>query len=351
MTKYYNYCEFLKEFFDVQSTLEQFTKDNKIIFVCKTKGHINCLNVASFGNKKCKVVSKDFCQICKDENEIYKKTEDFKNEIKDKYGHNIINVNFSTRKVEYNCGNCGSFSSTFIRNFRKDDRTNTCPKCQNDKFKIPYQEIKSRIEKQGMKLLTEEKDYQNNKQKLKVICVCGNDKYEAVLFDIKKGKKCSENCKVRKYEKSCIEKYGVRNVSQHHLILEKIFKTSISRKLYKFLSGKKIFVQGWEPYAIDYLLKEFSEEDLYFGKDIPRIKYLFQNKDHVYFPDIYIKSIDTIVEVKSVYTYNINLEKNYYKFNYTVKNYNLKLMIYDDKLNLYSFNFIKGEDVPNNVLK
>jgi hypothetical protein len=79
-----------------------------------------------------------------------------------------------------------------------------------------------------------------------------------VLFDIKK-----ENYKVRKYEKSCIEKYGVRNV-QHYLI---------------------------------------SEKDLYFGTDIPRIKYLFQNKDN---------------EVVEVYTYNINLVKN-----------NLKLIIYD----------------------
>lgn len=81
--------------------MEEFTKDKKIIFVCKNKGHTNSLGVASFGNKKCKVKAKDFCQICKDEEENFKKTEEYKNDIKEKYGHNIISVNFTTRKVIY----------------------------------------------------------------------------------------------------------------------------------------------------------------------------------------------------------------------------------------------------------
>jgi hypothetical protein len=350
MSKYINYCEFLKEFFNIKTTFEEFTKDKKIIFVCKAKSHVNSLSVASFGNKKYKMEAKDFCQICKDEQENINKTEIFKKEIKEKSGHNIISVNFSTKKVEYKCGNCDNLSSTFISNLQREERSNNCPKCQNDKFKIHYREIKNRVEKQGMKLLTEEKEYENNKQKLKVVCICGNDKYEAVLFDINRGKKCSENCKVKKCEETCIERYGVRNVSQNPLIFEKIFKSLVSRKLYKFLSGKKIFVQGWEPYAIDYLLEDFSEDDLYFGKDIPRIRYNYKNKDHIYFPDIYIKSIDTIVEVKSNYTYNIDLEKNYAKFNSTLICYNLKVMIYDNKLNLRYFNFFKGEEIPLNLL-
>lgn len=109
-------------------------------------------------------------------------------------------------------------------------------------------------------------------------------------------------------------------------------------------------VQGWEPYAIDYLLNKFYEDDLYFGKEVPRIKYIFKEKEHIYFPDIYIKSIDTIVEVKSTYTYNLELEKNYYKFIYTLKRYNLKVMIYDTKLTLKYFLFNKGENMPYNLL-
>jgi hypothetical protein len=65
---------------------------------------------------------------------------------------------------------------------------------------------------------------------------------------------------------------------------------------------------------------------------------------------MYIKSIDTIVEVKSTYTYNFELEKNYYKFIYTLKLYNLKVMIYDTKLTLKYFLFNKGENIPYNLL-
>lgn len=352
MSKYNNYKKFLEDFFDIPTTFEEFTKDKKITFVCKENNHTNILGIASFGNKKCKIDAKDFCQKCKEEEENTKKLDEFKKEIKEKCGHNIISVNFSSRKVEYKCGNCDNLSNTFICNLKREERTISCPKCQNDKFKISYQEIKERVEKQGMKLLTEEKEYENNKQKLKVICICGNNNYEAVLFDITRGKKCSDNCKLKKYEETCIERYAVRNSSQHPPVFEKIFKSLTRRKLYEFLSGKKIFVQGWEPYAIDYLLSEFSEDDLYFGKDIPRINYIYtDNKEHIYFPDMYIKSIDTIVEVKSTYTYNMDLEKNFNKFKATLINYNLKVMIYDNKLNLNYFNFLKGEDIPFNLLK
>jgi len=135
-----------------------------------------------------------------------------------------------------------------------------------------------------------------------------------------------------------MKRYGVRNASQYHPVFDKIAKSK-NTKLYEFL-------QGWEPYAIDYLLGEFCEDDLYFGKDVPRIEYIYtDNKYHIYSPDIYIKSIDTIVEVKSVYTYNINLDQNYAKFKNTLEKYNLKVMIYDEKLELKSFNFIKGEKI------
>jgi len=350
MSKYSNYSNFLKEFFDIQTSLGDFNKYKKITYVCKEKGHINTLSVASFGNKKCKTEAKNFCQGCKDELENNKKIEDYKKHIKDKYGHIIITLDFTTRKVIYICGNCNEETNTYTQNFSKQTRGGYCPKCQNDKFRVPYQKIKKRVEDQGMTLLTEEKEYENNKQKLRVICVCGNDKYEAVLIHISQGKKCSLNCKLKKYEETCIERYGVRSVSQHPPIFEKILKSLVSRKLYKFLSGNQIMVQGWEPYAIDYLLNKFSEYDLCFGKEVPRINYIFKEKEHIYFPDIYIKSTNTIVEVKSTYTYNLDLEKNYYKFIYTLKRYNLKVMIYDNKLTSKYFLFNKGENISYNLL-
>lgn len=164
MTKYNNYSNFLKEFFDVKTSFDDFNKDKKIKFICKEKGHINTLSITSFGNKKCKVEAKDFCQLCKDELENDKKIEEYKKDIKDKYGHIIISVDFTTRKVVYICGNCNEETSTYTQNFYKETRGSCCPKCQNDKFKVSYEEIKKRVEDQGMTLLTEEKEYENNKK-------------------------------------------------------------------------------------------------------------------------------------------------------------------------------------------
>ena len=51
----------------------------------------------------------------------------------------------------------------------------------------------------------------------------------------------------------------------------------------------------------------FSEEDLEVDKAlIPEIWYDLNGKHHRYFPDIYIKTENKIIEVKSVYTYRID---------------------------------------------
>lgn len=84
MSKYANYSNFIKELFDIHTSLEDFNKDKKITFICKEKSHINTLSIASFGNKKCKVEAKDFCQGCKDDLENSKKIEEYKKDIKDK---------------------------------------------------------------------------------------------------------------------------------------------------------------------------------------------------------------------------------------------------------------------------
>lgn len=43
---------------------------------------------------------------------------------------------------------------------------------------------------------------------------------------------------------------------------------------------------------------------------MPKIMYEFNNKNHRYYPDIYIPSEKRIIEVKSPYTYTQQLEQN-----------------------------------------
>jgi len=56
--------------------------------------------------------------------------------------------------------------------------------------------------------------------------------------------------------------------------------------------------QGYEPFALHMLLDNgIDEDDIYTGIDVPSIKYHHKNKNCVYYPDIYIKSTNTIIEV------------------------------------------------------
>jgi hypothetical protein len=93
------------------------------------------------------------------------------------------------------------------------------------------------------------------------------------------------------------------------------------RKDYTFPSGKVISIQGSEHMALDELLKSYDEADIVVGvreiyEHIGRIKYSSDNdKIHTYYPDFYIKSTNTVVEVKSSWTYNKELDKNISKRN------------------------------------
>lgn len=139
-----------------------------------------------------------------------------------------------------------------------------------------------------------------------------------------------------------LEKYGVENVFQTMKVKEKIKSTNLERygqenhlsfkyKDYIFSSGRIVKVQGYEKYAIDLLLKEYTETDILVGKEVNRLfkfYYIFNNKKCRYYPDIYIKSKNKIIEVKSRYTYVKNLEKNKAKKECIIKkNINFDFMI------------------------
>jgi hypothetical protein len=104
-------------------------------------------------------------------------------------------------------------------------------------------------------------------------------------------------------------------------------------KKYIFPSGKSVNYQGYENFALDELCKVYSEEDIENDrKHIPNVKYTLKNKLHYYYPDIYIKSKNLIIEVKSNYTYKQHLIRNIIK-SLAVKKagYNFEFWIYSDK--------------------
>lgn len=420
---------------------EQFLTDKRVVYKC-AEGHTNDLALASFNNKTSpRLMDSLFslCQTCQNlhvhEKEIRARLEEL----------NFTLISFSyidhgDRKVDYRCS-CGNTSSTGWKNLKKSTRTTKCPKCQNDKNKVPYDTLcKTFIDGQCV-LLTKAEEYVNNKCKLKYTCVCGNDA-EIVYHDFVVGKRCGK-CKVSRTCKTNMEKYGVSNPfqsaeikerikdihvknlgveypQQHPEVRAKTESTCLERYGYKwafvapevYTKIKKIFkdrygveyplqcaevlekiklvcqerygadyfvqseeckrlmmekygaehamqcpmlfrkaaaslfnrkpyifknqtfmLLGYEDRAIDDILKEENIDVMYAGEceEIPVFEYYIDGKKHLYYPDIYIPENNKIIEVKSVYTYNQDVEKNKYKAMCVSEHYVFELRIYDRK--------------------
>ena len=106
---------------------------------------------------------------------------------------------------------------------------------------------------------------------------------------------------------TCMKKYGVRRVSQ----LPEIFcKFLFKFKEFEMPSGSIRKIQGYEPFALKYLLsKGVKEEDIYTNDYINKpnpIVWFEKNKKHVHYPDIFINSINKYIEVKSLYTVKLD---------------------------------------------
>jgi hypothetical protein len=102
---------------------------------------------------------------------------------------------------------------------------------------------------------------------------------------------------------------------QNSEVQEKAQKNAFMFKIYKMPSGTERLVQGYEPFALNDLLKIYTEDQLKTDrKDVPRIQYEVNGKKLYHFPDIFIPHENKLVEVKSTWTYscktdNIQLKK------------------------------------------
>jgi hypothetical protein len=162
------------------------------------------------------------------------------------------------------------------------------------------------------------------------------------LFIIKRIKTCLERYGVKsvlqceslknKSKETCLRKYGVEHISQAN-IPTKPFKF----KIFTFPCGKDIYVQGYEPFALEDLVKEGynSEDILTCRSEVPKIWYITpDSKRHRYFVDIYIPKENKMIEVKSDYTYNLHQDKIILKAEECVhQGYVYEIWVYDYKKN------------------
>jgi endogenous inhibitor of DNA gyrase (YacG/DUF329 family) len=112
---------------------------------------------------------------------------------------------------------------------------------------------------------------------------------------------------------SNIEKYGVSHHAQ-----QPNFEQKFNNKKYTLPSGKIITIQGYENLALDILFKTYNEQDIVIGKhnifeQLGPIEYNYNEKQHRYYTDFYIKSKNLVIEVKSDWTYKMKEEINLLK--------------------------------------
>jgi len=147
-----------------------------------------------------------------------------------------------------------------------------------------------------------------------------------------KSKECRD-----KFTDTMIKRYGVPHAMQNPVIFRLAIKKMFSSYKYKFPSGRTVNIQGYEKHAINMLLNDgIDENDIIVEDDVPVFQYTMNNKNnksqHTYYPDIYIKSTNTIIEVKSPWIYNKDAYRNYRKGISVAKNgYIFDIWIITDK--------------------
>ena len=256
---------------------------------------------------------------------------------------------YSKIKVKFVCKECEKESKAELRKMFNRVYNKMQPICQKCICLVT-----SREEDWLKKISITQKEYKNrpeNKQKQSELTIkyWSNDNYRKKISETMKEvwqregykKKRSEDSKIAcsgkehkehmskatkknweseeyrdKITQGYINKEGVENAMQTDETFEKHRKSCLKLKEYIFPSGRKEKVQGYENFAIDFLLKTYKEEDIVVNNNeiisfTGRIFYEDDNnKKRRYFPDIFIISENRIVEVKSIWTYNKHLKIN-----------------------------------------
>lgn len=113
--------------------------------------------------------------------------------------------------------------------------------------------------------------------------------------------------------------------------------------------GRTVRVQGYEEFALFDLAKEHEPSDILVSDEIlPYINGPIEYSGGKYYPDIFIKSKNLIIEVKSSYTFTCDYDKNIEKMNGSIAaGYNFEFHIWDKtkiltKNDAYKFNTSKS---------
>jgi hypothetical protein len=124
------------------------------------------------------------------------------------------------------------------------------------------------------------------------------------------------------WKKKLMERYGVENPMHNLEFFKKAQENAFRIKEYELPNGKIIKYQGWENLTIKELLEDKNfpfvcdtvDPDSIRTEDIEPFDYKFGGKNYRYYTDIEIVGSNCFVEVKSTWTYSIDIERNLAKW-------------------------------------
>ena len=107
-----------------------------------------------------------------------------------------------------------------------------------------------------------------------------------------------------KARETTLRKYGV----EHHLQDPDMLESQQAKRYKTYTiespNGTQYRVQGYERYIVPALFEMYGEEDVVVGKGaVPEVWYEYGGSKRRYFADAYVKSINTLFEIKSTYTF------------------------------------------------
>ena len=151
------------------------------------------------------------------------------------------------------------------------------------------------------------------------------------------GKPCSENRRknISKANKGMVITWADKIMASRE-------KTRFKRKPYTFPDGRVEYLQGYEPWTIDYLISSsISPNEIRVKhKEKPVIDYMWGGIPKKYFPDCYLPSSNMIVETKSGWTLKVDADQIIQKISSSLDaGHDFRLIVWGDKHKLISDTF------------
>jgi hypothetical protein len=324
--------ELYKDTYDYSKSKEHFKcLSDDIIIICKTHGEFKqraSSHLHGFGCKKCNSEIANNREI--DEKEFLQRSKEIHG---DKYDYSLVSYKDCHTPIHILCKEHGEFVITPYKHIENNIKYATkkllgygCPQCdlKNGHIKqTTTYTLETFIEKANSihnnKYDYSEVQFVNTNNYIKIKCPDHGPFWQNMSNHLHNsreenlGSGCIK-CGTTKFEQTMLRKYNVTNPAHNKQMLNKILHNGLTTKDYSLPSGKIVKIQGYEDRAIEQLLESgILEEDLVIGDDITPIKYTYNDKPSVYYPDIFIKSLNKIIEVKSDFTFlrykNKNLAK------------------------------------------